>query len=130
MQIIGVDVSKLTLNFHCFGQKSSPDAIGNNASGFKTLHKWIRTKVSPNKEDVLIVMEYTGIYTYAFERFLSEKGWKYVKRPALDIKLSAGMKRGKTDVMDARMISRYGWQKQAELKPMTPPSDTQVKCSS
>jgi transposase len=126
MQIVGVDVSKLTLDVHCYGHSASADPVTNNPLGFKSLDKWMKHKVSKCKEDVLIVMEYTGIYTYNLERFLQEKGWKYVKRPALDIKRSAGMRRGKTDKMDAVMISQYGWMRQATLKPTAPLNDSQV----
>jgi transposase len=100
--------------------------VTNNASGFKSLDKWMKHKVSKCKEEVLVVMEYTGIYTYNLERFLEQKGWKYVKRPALDIKRSGGMRRGKTDKLDAIMISEYGWMRQATLKPMVPLTDSQV----
>lgn len=127
MQIVGVDVSKLTLDLHCYGHSTSPDPVANNPAGFKNLDKWMNKKVSKIKEDVLIVMEYTGIYTYNLERFLQKKGWKYVKRPALDIKRSCGMRRGKSDIMDARMISEYGWMRQSILKPMLPAPDSQVE---
>lgn len=127
MQIVGVDVSKLTLDVHCYGHCTSPDPVGNNTVGFKNLDKWINKKVSRIKQEVLIVMEYTGIYTYNLERFLQQKCWQYVKRPALDIKRSGGMRRGKSDVMDARMISEYGWMRQSVLKPMVPASDSQVE---
>ena len=126
MQIVGVDVSKLTLDAHCYGHPSCVDPVTNNASGFKSLDKWMKHKVSKCKEEVLVVMEYTGIYTYNLERFLEQKGWKYVKRPALDIKRSGGMRRGKTDKLDAIMISEYGWMRQATLKPMVPLTDSQV----
>ena len=36
------------------------------------------------------------------------------------------MVRGKSDKADARFISKYGWMRKDELKPMTPPSDAQV----
>jgi transposase len=38
--IIGVDVSKLTLDVHCYGQADSL-VIGNDGKGFKVLQKWI-----------------------------------------------------------------------------------------
>ena len=126
MQIVGVDVSKLTLDVHCYGHSASTNHVSNNIAGFKSLDKWMKHKVSKCKKDVLVVMEYTGIYTYNLERFLEEKGWKYVKRPSLDIKRSGGMRRGKTDRMDAIMISEYGWMRQATLKPMVPLTDNQV----
>lgn len=126
MQIVGIDVSKLTLDVHCYGHTATADPVGNSVAGFKSLDKWLKHKVSKCKENVLIVMEYTGIYTYNLERFLEQKGWKYVKRPALDFKRSSGMRRGKTDRMDAVMISEYGYMRQSTLKPMAPLTDSQV----
>ena len=122
--IIGVDVSKLKLDVHCHGQSNS-FVISNDAKGFKTLLKWIKKEVSKDLNSVMMVMEYTGIYTYGLEQFLHQQGIAYVKRPALDIKRSVGMKRGKTDKADAQMISQYGWYRKEELKAMNPVSDTQ-----
>lgn len=122
--IIGVDVSKLKLDLHCYGQSDS-FVISNDGKGFKALLKWIKTEVSKDIGGVMVVMEYTGIYTYGLEQFLHQQGIAYVKRPALDIKRSVGMKRGKTDKADARMISQYGWYRKEELKAMKPVSDAQ-----
>jgi transposase len=124
--IIGVDISKLKLDMHCYGQSDSL-FVTNNVRGHKKFLKWIRKTVSKNLKEVVVVMEYSGIYSYGFEKFLHRQGISYVKRPALDIKRSIGMKRGKTDRADARMISQYGWYRRDELKPMQPPSETQQR---
>jgi len=122
--IIGVDVSKLKLDLHCYGQCQS-FVLSNNLKGFKGFLKWIKKEISKDKEQILVVMEYSGIYSYNLEKFLFEQGISYVKRPALDIKRSMGMKRGKTDKADARMISQYGWYRREELKSMKPVSQAQ-----
>ena len=122
--IIGVDVSKLKLDMHCYGQSNSL-VISNDSKGFKSFLKWLKKEVSKDTTGVMVVMEYTGIYTYGLEQFLQQQAIAYVKRPALDIKRSVGMKRGKTDQADARMISQYGWYRREELKPMKPVSDAQ-----
>lgn len=122
--IIGVDVSKLKLDMHCYGQLQSL-VVSNDNKGFKNFLKWIKKEVSKDKASVMIVMEYSGIYSSRLEDFLYEQGISYVKRPALDIKRSVGMKRGKTDRADARMISQYGWYRREELKPMKPVSEAQ-----
>lgn len=127
LHIIGVDISKKTFDFHCYGHTATPDPLSNSIKGFRQFEKWIKLKVSKVKQEVLIVMEYTGIYTYNIEHFLADQGWEYVKRPALDIKRSSGMKRGKTDSADARMISKYGWMHQDMLKPTKPLSDNLVE---
>lgn len=116
--VIGVDVSKLTLDAHCYGI-SEFMLVANNTKGYKTLLKWIK-KLNRDLNEVIIVMEYCGVYTYALEKFLHEHHIDFVKRSALDIKRSAGIKRGKTDKADAQMISRYGWYRREELKPMKP----------
>jgi transposase len=127
MHIIGVDVSKSKLDFHCYGHSVTCEPVSNNEKGYRQLQKWIKLKVSKAKQEVLVVMEHTGIYTYNIERFLEKQGWKYVKRPALDIKRSVGMQRGKSDKTDARMISKYGWMNRDVLKPMKPVSDKLVE---
>jgi len=123
--IIGADISKSTIDIHCFG-KSLSLTVSNNIKGFKELLKWIKKHVSKDFESVMMVMEYTGIYTYNFENFLHGHQVDYVKKPALDIKRSAGMKRGKTDKADAVMISKYGWQRKEELQPMKPLTQAQL----
>lgn len=122
--IIGADISKLTIDVHCHGQ-TEVTTISNDAKGYKQLLRWLKKQITTEFSSVIVVMEYTGIYTYNLERFLHEHAIDYVKRPALDIKRSAGIKRGKTDKADAMMISKYGWQRREELKPMQPVSETQ-----
>ena len=121
--VIGVDVSKLTLDAHCYGA-SELLLVANNAKGYKILLKWIRS-LNRDLSEVIIVMEYCGVYTYGLEKFLHERHIDFVKRSALDIKRSAGIKRGKTDRADARMIAQYGWYRKEELKPMKPVSTEQ-----
>lgn len=87
------------------------------------ISKWIRAHCKGNLKELLVVMEYTGIYTYNFERYLFRQKISNVKRPALDIKRSLGMIRGKSDKADARFISKYGWMRKEELSPMKPVDD-------
>ena len=122
--IIGIDVSKSKLDVHLHGQQETL-IISNDLCGYRRLSKWVKKQAAKETGSVLVVMEYTGIYTYGLEKFLHAEGIAYVKRPALDIKLSAGMKRGKTDKADAKMISQYGWQRREDLQPMKPLSEAE-----
>jgi transposase len=125
--IMGIDVSKNTLDCHLYLQRQQLDAVANSAQGHKQLGKWLKKQCKGNMDGVLVVMEHTGIYTYGLEQYLYKEGIAYVKRPALDIKRSLGMVRGKTDKADARFISKYGWMRKEELTPMKPVSDNLVE---
>jgi transposase len=125
--IIGIDVSKLTLDCHRYGSSSGVLTISNSITGFKMFLKWIQTEVNKKVDTVFVVMEHTGYYTHEFEKFLYKKNIAYCKKPALDIKRSCGMIRGKNDKADARMISKYGFMRKEELVAHTPISATQLE---
>ena len=122
---MGMDVSKNTLDCHLFNEQKSLSPVSNDVKGFKSIKGWLLKELKTT-EGLLVVMEYTGIYTYSIERFLDQQGIKFVKRPALDIKRSLGIVRGKSDKIDARFISKYGWMRKEELKPMSPLNDAQL----
>lgn len=124
--IMGMDVSKKTLDCHLFVQQKSLQTVNNDSKGFKAIKRWLKREVK-QLDELLVVMEYTGIYTYQIEHFLEQQRIRFVKRPALDIKRSLGMVRGKSDKIDARFISKYGWMRKEELQPMSVLSDIQLE---
>lgn len=124
--ILGIDVSKKTLDCYLHVQQEGLPPVSNDIKGFKSISRWLTKKLKDTGE-LLVVMEHTGIYTYGIERYLAQQGIRFVKRPALDIKRSLGMVRGKNDRADSKFISRYGWLRREELEPMTPQSDEQVE---
>ncbi len=125
--IVGIDVSKLTLDHHHHNGLYPSQQTNNNEKGYKAIIRWIKTTVSKDLNSVMVVMEHTGYYTYRFEQFLFKHKVNYCKKPALDIKRSCGMVRGKSDKADAKMISKYGWMRREELKPTQPVSDSQLE---
>lgn len=60
--ILGVDVSKLTLDIGC-SEQNLHIKIDNNPKGFGKFTKWCKTNDIDLKE-TLVVMEYTGGYEY------------------------------------------------------------------
>src|ERR1700730_17934247 len=93
--IVGVDVSKSTLDIY-FKPAGSALRIDNNLHGFKLWHKEFK-RLWDGASKVLVVMEHTGQYSYRFETFLRSRFIDYCKLPALQIKRSLGMIRGKND---------------------------------
>jgi len=105
--IAGVDISKSTLDI-CFKPMNVFLKVQNDAKGFKEWSQALRKSGNPN-DNVLVVMEHTGQYSYRFETFLRKNNIAYCKIAALQIKRSLGMIRGKSDKVDAERIAEYGW---------------------
>jgi transposase len=111
--IIGTDVSKLTLD-HCINVHHAHFKTSNNNKGFK---QWIEWALQfGHKDELWVIMEHTGYYSYQFELFLHEHQIRYTKVSAIEIKRSVGLVRGKSDKTDATIISRYGWMNRDELQ--------------
>lgn len=122
--IIGADLSKKTIDLHCVATKDHC-VILNNLTGFKAMIKWLG-KQSIQLSDVMIVMEHTGLYSYCFEDFLHGKNIQFTKVSALEIKLSMGVIRGKSDKIDAKKIALFGSEKLPKLT-VCQPVDNDVK---
>jgi len=116
--ILGVDVSKLTLDI-CCAERNLHVKVDNCSKGFELLKKWCKTTEIDLKE-TLMVMEFTGGYEYRLVQFCEALSIPYCRIPGLEIKNSMGMTRGKSDKADAFRIGRYGEQKSKELTPSEP----------
>ncbi|HEY4194142.1 MAG TPA: transposase [Mucilaginibacter sp.] len=116
--ILGVDVSKLTLDI-CCAERNLHVKIDNCSKGFIDFKKWCKTNEISLKE-TLIVMEYTGGYEYRFIQFCQALPIAYCRIPGLEIKKSLGMTRGKSDQADAFRIGQYGEEKNKRLVPSKP----------
>jgi transposase len=116
--ILGVDVSKLTLDI-CCAERNLHIKTGNCSKGFSVLKKWCKTNAIDLNE-TLVVMEFTGGYEYRFIQFCESLSIAYCRIPGLEIKNSLGMIRGKSDEMDAFRIGQYGEDKIKRLPPSKP----------
>src|SRR5687768_4146500 len=123
LDIIGADISKSTIDLFCYGLNSYVQ-ISNDVTGFKKLQLWLK-KLQLDTGHVAIVMEHTGFYSYHFENFLHLQAIRFSKVPALVIKRSLGLVRGKTDKVDAERIAAYGYEKRDKLH-FEKPADPQL----
>ena len=119
--IIGADLSKNSIDFVCHEQQTHLK-IENFVNGFRQMLKWYRQQ-NINCADVMIVMEHTGLYSHLMEKFLYKHGISFTKVPALAIKRSLGLARGKNDKIDARRIARYGFEKRDMLVSTPTPNE-------
>lgn len=123
--IIGVDASKLKLD--CVMLPGSKGLqISNHQKGFVRWLLWLKQHCAGTNE-VLVIMEDTGHYTHLFELFLQHHQIGYVKKPAIEIKNSQGLVRGKSDPVDAARIAGYGWLRREELSAQQPAGEAIMK---
>lgn len=107
--IIGADLSKEAIDF-ASNDSQSHLRINNSLKGFRQLLNWLKDQKLKTSA-VMIVMEHTGLYSYRLEKFLHRHQVAFTKIPALTIKRSLGLIRGKNDKIDAQRIARYGLEK-------------------
>ena len=116
--ILGVDVSKVTLDISC-AERKLHIKIDNCTKGFNDFKKWCKMHAM-DLNKTLIVMEYTGGYEHRFLQFCEAKSIAYCRVAGLEIKNSMGMVRGKNDKDDSFRISQYGEEKIKRLTPSKP----------
>jgi len=107
-EYFGIDISKQT--FDVVNKSGNHSKYENTSKGFLKFKKTI-------KENSLCVMEVTGIYHLPLAKYLHTKGINVSVVNPLRIKRYSQMKlnRNKTDKSDAKMISSYAQNQEAEL---------------
>ena len=116
--VIGIDISKSTIDV-CIHLSGSIKQFKNSNRGFKELLKWLDEQEVITQES-LFIYEHTGMYSYLISCFFDREKLLYHIAPALDIKRSMGITRGKDDKIDAKRIALYGYRLKDEIKPNTP----------
>jgi transposase len=117
---IGIDVSKLTLDvtvLYEFNNEEKTDyyRIENTE---KSIARFVRKKLceyAPGQ--MLFCMEDTGIYSLPVAYYMSENHLSWWQVPAIEIKRSKGIARGKTDKIDSKDIAFYAYTHLHKFRP-------------
>lgn len=121
---VGIDISKSKLDVVIL-EKQTPNVsnhfiVENNLKGIKAiLKKLIKQKI--DLSTVLFCCENTGVYTFPLSSYLSESTLDLWIVPAIEIKRSKGISRGKNDKSDAKDIALYSIRNIDKLKLSTLP---------
>lgn len=112
--VIGIDFSKETMNYCCLSGETRDVLIdGKVENSIKGCNEMVRAIRSIRKGlrvgDFLFCGERTGMYSIEVAQCLSSRKYLIWLENPLQIKLSSGMRRGKNDAMDARMIAEYAF---------------------
>ena len=114
---LGIDVSKLTLDLALVkgGVLLKEEQISNDQGCLKKSLMELKQSLNLSWEELVVCMEHTGIYNYKALEVLHKCKIKVCLEPALQIKQSQGMTRGKDDKVDARRIAYYAYKNREEL---------------
>lgn len=120
---LGVDVSKLTLDIALVkdGKTVLETKISNQAVAINDFIKELKQFPGLGFDQLVVCMEYTGIYNAISLQAFHKKGIKICLEPALQIKQSQGMVRGKNDKIDALRIAQYAYRNYERLTYWNPP---------
>lgn len=110
---IGIDFSKKKFDVSFF-ESDKMDSIEhnefeNNKSGFVEMISWITSRTEIAKDEWLFCGEHTGLYSIALTEYLVKKSlFMWLENP-LQIKMSMGIRREKSDKVDSRDIAFYAY---------------------
>jgi transposase len=114
---LGIDVSKSTLDVAVVknGTVIKDVQIQNDKASVRRYLLEFKQEFKLQLEDLVVCMEHTGIYNYRALEVLHKSKVKICLEPALHIKQSMGMTRGKDDQVDARRIAQYAYKNREQL---------------
>lgn len=118
LYFLGIDISKKK-----FDAALTVDGVNlyelqadNNPAAIKAFFNDLRKKFGFSLSQLIICLEHTGIYCQPLLDYVVNHKLKVCLEPALQIKQSQGMTRGKSDQVDARRIAVYAYKNRSELK--------------
>lgn len=127
--IIGIDVSKATLDVYIY-QLEKHFVVSNNPKGYAQMLEMIIIACNCKTKDLFFCFENTGRYSKPLCALFSSDGIAFLMSPALDIKKSIGMVRGKNDKIDSKRIATYAYEKYDKLKSTTLPNNNILQIKS
>ena len=116
---IGIDFSKLKFDVAIYSVESkaivSTEVFENEEVVFDLFLKWVKEKTSCSKSGILFCGEHTGYYSGKLSLFLHEAGYDMWLVSGLEMKLTQGIKRNKTDRVDACKIAEHAYRYQDKV---------------
>lgn len=107
---IGIDVSSATLDFALLDEQGvhleSTQVNNDHKAVMKLMNSW-KKRHGVEMQNSLVCLEPTGHYTLLLLNLIVEQKWPAWLAHPLDIQKSMGIKRGKSDKVDAVRIAQY-----------------------
>ena len=126
--IVGIDVSSDKIDVHIVNADSKAVVEIQLACTFKGYDQLLRLcKKMDELDHFWFCFEHTGTYSLMLAYFLQTHECHFSVLPALQIKNSSGMTRGKTDQVDAQRIAEYAHRHFDTMTQYNVPSDNLLK---
>jgi transposase len=123
---IGIDFSKLKFDAAIYSIDTkaivSTEVFENEQSGYDDFLKWVKENTHCQKSGMLFCGEHTGYYSCNLSVFIHDSGYDMWLVSGLEMKLSQGIKRTKTDSVDACKIAEYAYRFQDKTVLFQPPT--------
>jgi transposase len=115
---LGIDIAKKTFQaaLTLDGINMFECEVDNNVKAIKGYFQALTDKFGFSNHQLIVCIEHTGIYCLPVLDYLTKNKIKVCVEPALQIKQSQGMTRGKSDLVDARRIAQYAYKNRQELR--------------
>lgn len=118
---VGIDVSKLVLDVFILNIRVHK-RFKNDKSGFNQIEQWLQKQTGLPLTALLVCFEHTGLYSLPLANHLEEKQISFAMLPALEIKRSMGVTRGKNDKIDSMRIAEFAFRFQDKIPLTTLPA--------
>ena len=122
LETVGIDISKLSFDVRIHSTQSY-EKFENSNKGFSKLIKWVNKNTNFSRDNILFVLEHTGLYSHEISVFFTEKEIAFALVPGLEINNSLGIARGKNDKVDATNIARYAYRLRDEIQQYEMPTE-------
>lgn len=118
LYFLGIDISKKKIDaaLTIDGINMYELQAGNDPTAIKTFFSGLKKRFGFPLSHLIVCLEHTGIYCQPLLNYLVNNKVNVCLEPALQIKKSQGMTRGKNDQIDARRIAAYAYKNRQELK--------------
>lgn len=113
---IGIDISKDTLDVCILNNSNEKEITFKVENTVEGIEQMIASSFCEDSK-LHYCFENTGNYGLLLARMLEDQHMSYYQVPALEIKLSQGIQRGKNDKVDARRIAKYAKRYSQDIKP-------------
>ena len=116
---IGIDFSKLKFDAAIYSVDTkaimSTEVFNNEQSGYADFLQWVKENTRCQKSGILFCGEHTGYYSSRLSVFLYDSGYDMWLVSGLEMKLTQGIKRNKTDRVDACKIAEHAYRYQDKV---------------